>query len=974
MDAQAAGAGPPAAPPAAPPSRPRRRRPACRPARPAPPASAGQRAPRVAPARCHTGRVIAGQVREELEHSADPAGAALALERVLRSHPDAGARLDQDTALRAAVLAVTAASPWLGRVCVTDPAALDVLADLDQPLDLVRYAAEPTGGPPGDSRPGAGIARAKRLELLRIAARDLLQRDGIEQVGAQLSSLASGLLHLAWELSRESDHSEGLAVIGMGKLGGGELNYSSDVDLLLVSPPGRADDPRAFLDLARAAWRVDLDLRPEGRSGPLSRSLASYQAYWDRWANTWEFQALLKARAVAGDPTLGAQFEQEAADRIWGRPFGAEELRQVRQLKARAEQEVSRQGLSDRELKRGKGGIRDIEFAIQLLQLVHGRADPDLRSPSTLPALRALAAGGYVAPEDATALEAAYTFLRTVEHRLQLYEDQQVHTVPASAEARIRLARVLGYRDRASATALGQFDADLRRHQAKVRWIHERLFFRPLLESFTSTTPSARTQLLPQEAVVDRLRAFGFADADRTFQAVRELTRGFSRSSQLMAQMLPMLLDWLSDSPDPDLGLLGLRTLTTGTHRRDQLTALCRESPEAARQLCQLLSTGPRFARAFERHPDLLAGLATGNTLVHRTRPVLDERATRSLAWRTGEGAVERGLRQFTQAESLRIAARDVLDLDDVDATGLALSDLAESVVNTALRLVGPPLPFAVVGMGRLGGRELAYTSDLDLLFVYEAAAGMGAAEAAEQAGTAATALVRILGGHTPATGLYRVDTALRPEGRHGRQARSLEAYSAYYQRWAQVWERQALLRGRIIAGDADLGGRFAALAGEFVWGQPLGPAEVLEIRRTKARIERERVPPGDDPKFHLKLGPGSLSDIEWTTQLLQLQHGVAETGTVAALNALAAAGALSEPDRVVLVDAYSFCERTRNRLGLVRDGASDSLPTTGPQLTVLARSLGTTGSGLRDEYRRHTRRARRVVERLFFGDVAPER
>ncbi len=324
-----------------------------------------------------------------------------------------------------------------------------------------------------------------------------------------------------------------------------------------------------------------------------------------------------------------------------------------------------------------------------------------------------------------------------------------------------------------------------------------------------------------------------------------------------MSQMLPILLDWLSSAPDPDAGLLGLRTLATGTHRRDQLTALCRESPEAARQLCQLIGTGPSFARTFERQPDLLAGLATGDTVAARSRAELDERAAGWLAWRSGEDGIERGLQLFTRAENLRIAARDALDLVDVDATGAALTDLAESVVAAALRIVDPPLPFAVIGMGRLGGRELAYKSDLDLLFVYDAPTGWSAADAAAQAESAASSLVRLLGGSTPATGLYRVDTALRPEGRQGPQARSLDAYAAYYDRWAQVWERQALLRGRVIAGDADLGDRFAALASEFVWDRPITFADLREIRRTKARIERERVPASDDPKFHLKLGPG---------------------------------------------------------------------------------------------------------------------
>jgi glutamate-ammonia-ligase adenylyltransferase len=907
--------------------------------------------------------VLATPLSDEIERSADPAAATLVVERILKFQPEAASQLDENLALRTAVVAVAAASPWLGRVCVTDAESLAVLAHLDQPLLPENFQR---GG-----QPAFELARAKRLELLRIAARDLLGLDTVEQVGDQLARLAAGLLQSAWQTSRKDPESGSLAVIGMGKLGGRELNYSSDVDLLLVAATATQGDPRRFLDLARAAWRIDLDLRPEGRAGPLARSLASYLAYWDRWAETWEFQALLKAHPVAGDMALGAAFEAEAAERVWGRPFGADQLRQVRQLKARAEQAVSRQGLADRELKRGKGGIRDIEFTIQLLQLVHGRADAQLRSPSTLPALRALAAGGYVSTEDAAGLESAYQFLRTVEHRLQLHGDQQVHTLPANLEARTRLARVLGYRDQPAGTALAQFEQDRKRHQSRVRWIHERLFFRPLLESFTATGSS---QLLSPEAATQRLQAFGFADPDRTFQAVRELTRGFSRSSQLMNRMLPMLLDWLSESPDPDLGLLGLRTLATGTHRRDQLTALCRESPEAARQLCQLLGTGPRFARAFERSPDLLAGLATGEILADRSPAEIADQAARSLTWRSGAGAVERGLRLFVQAEMLRIAARDVLDLAGVDVTGLALSDLAETVITAAYQIVDPPLPFAVIGMGRLGGRELAYNSDLDLIFVFDTPSGRRAQDAASDAEAAATALIRLLAGTTPATGMYRVDTALRPEGRQGPQARSIDAYAAYYERWAQVWERQALLRGRFVAGDADLGNRFAALASDFVWEKPIGPAELREIRRTKARIERERVPPHEDPQFHLKLGPGSLSDIEWTTQLVQFVHGVSQTGTVLALDTLAERGLLAPADRQILVEAYRFCERTRNRLALVSDGSSDSLPNTGRHLTALARSLGTSGSGLRDQYRQRTRRARRVVERLFYGDGEPSR
>ena len=897
----------------------------------------------------------------------------MVIDRVAQGVPGAAERLNADAALRSALVTVGVSSPWLARVCAVDPGALDLLSELDAPLDFSPAALHA----PGDGMPaGGGLARAKRLQVLRIAARDLLGMDGLETVGANLADLADGLLRLACFLT---DVTERVAVIGMGKLGGRELNYASDVDVMLVAAPGDPlPDARPMLEAARDAWRVDLDLRPEGRSGPLIRSLDSYTAYWDRWAQTWEYQALLKARPAAGSEELGASFMHEATSRVWSRPFGAGELREVRGLKERAEAAVTRRGLDDRELKRGRGGIRDIEFAVQLLQLVHGRSDASLRSPSTLGALRSLALGGYVDNADAIALEDAYVFLRTVEHRLQLQEDQQTHVLPRGSRARSRLARVLGYRDTHSSTALGAFESDLRRHQATVRRIHERLFFRPLLEAFTDRRGES-TRLNP-EAVEQRLEAFGFADAARTSVAVRELTRGFSRTSSLMQQMLPVLLDWLSDSPDPDLGLLGLRSLAGAARSKDELTALCRESPEAARQLCRLLGTGPRFSRGFQHHPEELAALATRELLAPTDRRQLASRLRKSIAWRSGEEALEKGLRVFVRAESLRIAARDVLGAADVAATGAALSDLAEVVVEAALEESAPELPLAVVGMGRLGGRELSYSSDLDLLFVYDRQTQDGGAHGeardpdeaavAEAAERAVASVVRVLAGTTPASGMYRVDTGLRPEGRQGPRARSLEAYDTYYRRWAQAWERQALLRGRVIAGDSAVGERYAQIATSFVWGEKLTDEDVREIRRTKARVERERVPPSEDPEFHLKLGPGALSDVEWTVQLLQLQHGVVASGTIDALEQLVAAEVIGGADARVLSGAYRFCEQTRNRLAIVRDLPGDSLPTTGHPLTVLARSLATTPAGLRDEYRRHTRRARRVVERLFYGQA----
>ena len=886
--------------------------------------------------------MTASSLTEVVERSADPVAVKVAVSRLDASQPEASARLEADPDLRHAVIAVAAASPHLARLLVTDPLALDVLARLDLPV-----APLEADGRGGDG--AAATARWKRLELLRIAARDLLGLDPLEVVGASLARVADEVLRGA---VGAAGRPAGLAVIAMGKLGGRELNYASDIDVLFV---GEAD-PRPVLTAAQKAWRVDTELRPEGRNGPLTRSLASYRAYWDRWAQPWEFQALLKARAVAGDGELGLAFTGDAAERVWSRPFGADELRTLRDMKSRAEGEVARRGLADRELKRGRGGIRDIEFAVQLLQLVHGRADPGLRSPTTLTALAELAGAGYVAAADAAALSDAYRFLRTCEHRLQLVEDQPVHAVPADPRARTRLARVVGFRDDTTATALECFDAELVRHQATARSIHERLFFRPLLEAFTADRPA-----LAPEAVSERLTAFGFSDAERTRQAVTELTRGFSRTSRLMQQLLPILFEWLSEGPDPDLGLLGLRTLATGQHRRDQLSTMFRESPEAARRLCLLLGTSGLLARRLARHPELVADLHTEGTLRPRSRSELAASVQHSVGFRTEPQARRHALVQLQRSEWLRIASRDVLGLADVAGTERDLADLAEVVLEEALTLIRPPVPMAIIAMGRFGGAELSYASDLDVLIVFEGEASASVEQAAED-------LLRLVQGDTPTAGLYRLDADLRPEGRQGPLARSVEAYAAYYRRWAQVWERQALLRARVAAGDRGVGERFMAVAGEFLWGRPLDNSEIRDIRRMKARIEHERIPAGEDPQFHLKLGRGSLSDVEWTVQLLQLRHQVAAAGTLAGLGELVAAGAVSDGDAELLGDAYRFCEQTRNRWFLVNGAPGDALPAMGARLTHLARSLDTTPTELRDEYRRRTRRARAVMERLFYG------
>jgi len=905
-------------------------------------------------------------------------------------------RLAGDHDLATTVAAVAGASRSLARVILTDPAALDVLAGVRTPLDAGAREGPSLSLPDRSSShlpdPLAAedpddLARRKRLALLLIAARDLAGLDDLETVGSSLSNLADGVLNASYRLAGVGEEQGArLAVIAMGKHGARELNYASDVDVMFVIPPGEEGTvggvalARRVLAIAGRAFRIDTDLRPEGRNGVLARSLDSYMNYWDRWARPWEFQALLKARFAAGDADLGRAFAERSAATLWGRPLGAEDLAELRSMKGRAEQLVSRRGLADREIKRGRGGIRDIEFAVQLLQLVHGGADPLIRRPATLPALAELATAGYIEAGDASALALSYRFLRTLEHRLQLVEEAQVHTVPDDPDARAALARVLGL-------SRG-LDAVLGRYQASARAIHERLFFRPLLEVFATRASGRASETgvpgeprrlsepdgrLSQEAAEARLQAFGFRQADRTRQALTELTRGLTRSSRLMQQLLPVLLGWLSETPDPDQGLFGLRTLVGSRHRRDVVVAAFRESPELARRLCVLLGTGRQLGELVGRQPALATRLGDDGELTAPVPAELQDRASRAAASADGRG--QAALRHLVQTETLRIAAADVLLDAPLASTSSRLAGLGDAVLAAALEAVGPPLPMGIVAMGRLGGEELAYGSDLDVLIVYE---GSGAGDAA-LAEEATAAVFRRLNGITPADRVLTVDASLRPEGRQGPLARSLEAYAEYHRRWIETWERQALLRARPVAGDDALLERFMDLVDSAIFAAPFGDAEVRSIRRLKARVERERIPASEDPNFHLKLGRGSLSDIEWLVQLLQLTHGVRGTGTLAGLGRLAAVGVLDSGEATVLSEAYRFLSETRNRWhlvgnfvagagGVVSSLGSDSLPTDRDQLARLARALGTSPTDLREAYRRVTRRARQVMERRFYG------
>lgn len=901
----------------------------------------------------------------------------------IRGLPEAAQRSlwsgPEPEAARERVASVLAAAPMLAEIPRVD--ALVAVCGASRALTsiLVNLGERAAAALSDDALPSPDVSPASLHTgiaeyLLRVAGLDLTGRITMPAVGAALSDLADAAARVALQ-SSASHPPVRLSVIALGKWGGRELNYASDIDLVFVHDGdgvAAADVAAGFIRVMThrtadgVSFRVDTGLRPEGSSGPLTRSVDSYRAYWERWAETWELQAMMKARVVAGDDALGDEFLAALEPFVFPDRLGAEAVREIRAMKGRAERLV----VGDEELKRGVGGIRDVEFAVQLLQLVHGRADPALRSANTLAGLRLLGEGGYVDGTDAAELAESYTWLRHVEHRLQLYDLRQTHSLPLDLAGRTRVAKAAGYRDTANASATESFELDLRSRRARVRTIHEQLFYRPLLEAFAEVPGEI------EERTDRQLAAFGFTDSAATRDAVSELTGGLSRRSRLMRQLLPLMLRWLSESPDPDLGLSQLRLLVGSAP--DHVVGALRDNPPVAERLCLLLGTSRLAGRLIDRIPPSLPGLADDDALASEP-PLPSVEASARLAVREHRAARIEALHRFHAERLLHTTMADLSGFADEVGVGIRLASTADAIAAAALAdavdtaeaegHVVPPM--AVIGMGKWGGHELNYPSDLDALIVY----GDGGDQADEAAARVTELVVGMMARSPIDLPAPVLDLDLRPEGRKGAIARSLGAYRAYWDRWAQTWELQALLRARPVAGSAALAAEFADAAAEHAFPHGLDEARIREVRAMKVRVEHERIPIGEDPDFHMKLGRGGLADVEWTVQLLQMIHGAAlrelrTPSTLEALHRLREADLISADDGEALEASYRFCARVRNRLYLRAGRVRESLPTDPEEVGRLARSLGYElhpRSALREDYRRVTRRARRIVERLFY-------
>lgn len=887
---------------------------------------------------------------------------------------------------------------------------------------------------PGTYRAGLEEAEARpllkstyRTLMMRLAAHDLAgsfySRKGQTQgqptvefrtVTALTTALADAALTAALALAvrtvcGDDDLPMQLAVIAMGKCGAKELNYISDVDVIFVGEPvesGDEEGQKAMRKATRVAaefnrigtncfFEVDANLRPEGKSGALVRTLDSHVKYYKRWAETWEFQAQLKQRPQTGFMPLGQQYAETIGPMVWEASQRESFVEDVQSMRRRVLESVP-DSLKTRELKLGVGGLRDVEFAVQLLQLVHGRSDESLRTLATVDALEALISAGYVGREDGNQLIEAYEFLRLLEHRLQLERFRRTHTMPPDDDKDTLewLANVSGFTAQGANSASTMMNKYLKTVRLQISELHSRLFYRPLLNSVVSMSPE-ELRLTPQAAKL-QLAALGYQAPDRAFEHLTALAAGSSRKARIQAILLPTLMEWLAETADPDAGLLNYRKLSDAAFDRTWFLRMLRDEGIVGKRLMRILGTSPYTADLIIAAPEVVKQLSDGSDgpKLLDTTPEQVSSALLSAAKRHSDPdkavSVARSLRRV---ELARIASGDLLGYLDVQQVCRELSTIWAAVLEAALRAEirgwlhsestegSSPRPLAriaVIGMGRLGGMELGFGSDADVMVVAEPAPGVDETRALKWAiGIIDKLRTRLAkpSGDPP----LEVDLGLRPEGRSGAIVRTVESFDRYYQQWGEPWEMQALLRAAFFAGDEEVGQRFIEVIDKYRYPDDgVSQSTIRAIRRMKARVDNERLPRGADRNTHTKLGRGGLSDVEWTVQLLTMMHAhkhpeLHNPSTLGTLDALEETGVLPAEQVESLREAWLMATDARNALVLVRGKRVDQLPTPGLQLAQVAGAAGwkpEENQYFLDAYLKATRHARRVVDEVFWGEA----
>ena len=838
------------------------------------------------------------------------------------------------------------------------------------------------------------IRRFRRRETLRIGARDLVGGATVEDTTRELANLADVCLQSVTEIARDALRAQyklpesaaaataRFTVIGMGKLGGQELNYSSDVDVIFVygeegNLTANLTHHQFFTKLAEEIirvvgasgpegniFRIDLRLRPEGSSGPLVRSLESCENYYAEFGETWERMALVKARPVAGDAALGAEFVEMVQPFVYARHAGENIIKQMAVLKKRIEDEILEEHQLTRHVKLGIGGIREIEFIVQSFQVLRGARLPVLRERSTLRALPLLVKTKLLPEKDVTALGDAYRFLRNVEHRLQMEMELQTHTIPDEERALYRLARSLGF------DSVKQFFAVQESHTAAVRRIYQ-----AVLASADEGEDATALVLASPEKLAEALTRAGFREVPVAGKIVATLLDGpgfvhvSQRTKELFAQLFPTLISCAASVADPDAALARFDKFVAAYGSRGLLYEIFSSNPKLVEMLLRLTDASRYFADTMARQPELFDEICRGASL---TEPKNLERMRDDLL-AAGDPDTEplETARLWKRSEMLRIGIEDVMELVDLEQVHLEMTCLAEACTRFSLDQARAELklkkfPFVVVGMGKFGGKEIGYGADLDVIFI----GGTGAADQVP-AGKLASKLIEFMSRQTSAGTLFQVDARLRPDGEKGPLATSLDAHREYYQKRAQLWERQALLKARFVAGDEELGKEISKMLHDVAYARALTTEELAEIRKMRHRIETER---GNQQHVELefKTGPGGLVDVEFLTQALQLYHGhehkqLRTVHTLAALNRLTALGIVDDEQSHDLRRGYLFLRKIESVLRRVENTSVSKIPADAHEQQLLAKRLGFGDEqDFLTSYRRATKRLRELYEKLM--------
>ena len=963
-----------------------------------------------------------------LSSAADPIGAVHGLESLVAQ---ANVRVERPDLL----LRVLGGSPALGATLVAEGSGWPALfarmrtEDRRGPREHI-LALEELGALGALPRTAlqALLRRYCRREFLRIGGRDLTGLASVDDTVRELSALAEGVVDVATRAVRArvaaewgADTPVAFVVLGMGKLGGGELNYSSDIDLVYVYGE-EADHPsgkpvRLFFakvaeEVSKAlgevtedgfCFRVDVRLRPGGDQSPLAVSLTGTLEHYEAWGQTWERSVWLKARPVGGDRALGTALLDELGPFVFRRYLDFATLEDLKAMKHRVDQSLRRPGQYERDVKLGRGGIREIEFWVQAQQLVHGGKDPRLQVQGTLPALEHLVAAGYVEANLARDLARAYRFLRDVEHKIQIVQQRQTQRIPDDPEEYRALVRRLGYLQPDGATA---FEAQHARETGLVHATFSALFHGAEEERRRETRSEAAPlmdELDDPAATHARLTAIGFRDPDTAVADLRLLRDGPSHAparanrQRAMMALAPALVSELARVADPDRALHHLVSFMSSIGARTSFLHLLLENPGVMRLLVRLFGTSEFLSRDFLRHPELLDSLVRAD-LVRVTRS-RDDLAAELHARHAAATDLETQLdiiRRLRHEEFLRIGVHDIESDVTGDVVREQLSTLAEVCLEAAVEIAaggvrerlrlpaGPPGDgLVVVGMGKLGGGELNYHSDLDIVFLYDAgpeawwAEHGGGVAPHEYFSRVAQRTISALQTPTREGIAYKIDTRLRPSGNQGTLVSSLASFEHYHETSAALWERQALAKARPLTGPPALRARIAAVIERVVYGRPLTDADVAEMAEMRGRIAEERGAPGDG--LNIKTDWGGLVDVEFAVQMLQLRHGHAEPrvrvhSTREALDALIAVGVLSADDGERLRGGYAFLRDLEGRLRIEHDQPVEAIDTDPVAMLGLARRLGYTGTDDQmvatfvRELARHRAAIRDVYTRVFAG------